>query len=162
MSVNLSSWIIFGLCSIPDLYAKIPAFYPKIPALHAKIPVFYSDIYIFCFHCTVNVHGWVLLVRLWSAVNDNACAMCGWKWGGWGHVGGKIISQLCARNYSRAQFIAPIWGPILNSYPYPGPTGDWEGNIRGSCGSGTSQPQFRSVRWLIHIRVKWFPQIFRN
>ena len=55
----------------------------------------------------------------------------------------KKYAPVCARNYSGAQFIAKIRGPILISSPDPGTAGYWEGKLNGSYGSRTLQLQFR-------------------
>ena len=40
-----------------------------------------------------------------------------------------IFSQMCARNYSVAQFIAPSQGLMLCPSPDPGPIGEWGGEL---------------------------------
>ena len=53
----------------------------------------------------------------------------------------KTIALVCAQNYSVEQFIAPSLGLIPNPSSAPGPSGDWEGELRKSCGIKTLPPR---------------------
>ena len=85
--------------------------------------------------------------------------MCG-QGGMEGHVGGKTFARVCMQNYSGAQFIAPRQGLISNPNMYPGPAGDWEDNLGGSCGSTTLRPKLQSSRWPMSVCGKWVPRVF--
>ena len=97
MPVPLISQILSDICLIPDFYAEVP--------------VIYADICFFCFHCSVNVCGWVRVIRLRSIANDGIGAMRGQGGGGWGNVGGYYF---CAS--VRAKL---LWRPIYCANPRP-------------------------------------------
>ena len=59
-------------------------------------------------HCANNVHSRVPIQCLRYSANDGAHAIHGKGGGGRGHVGGNLFVRVCARNYSGAQFIAPM------------------------------------------------------
>ena len=67
---------------------------------------------------------------------------------------------MCARNYSGTRFTAIIWGLIRVPIPVLVPAGYWIEELCGSFRSTTSIPQFRFVRWLIHIYMKGVTQVF--
>ena len=142
MSVNLASRILSDFRPIPAFYAKVPA------------P--YADIYLFHFPCAGNICGRVLSGRIRQIANY----VCGREGGGQGNVGGKKNVWVCTQNYSGTQFIAPSLGLILNPSSAPGPSGDWEGELRKSCGIKTLPPRLWSVRQPIHVCVKWVSQVF--
>ena len=63
------------------------------------------------------------------------------------------------QEYSGAQFIAPIQGPILGISPVTGTAGDWEYNLRGSYRSTTTWPRLQSGCWLDHVLMKGVPWV---
>ena len=54
-------------------------------------------------------------------------------------------SQMCAQNYSGAQFIVPSRGLIPGPSTAPGPTVGWRGYLRGSFLSTTLRPRLWSA-----------------
>ena len=87
---------------------------------------------------------------------------CADEGGGRGNIGGKKVAQVCAWNYYGAQFIAPSRGLIPSPSPNPGPDGNWEGELLGSCKSITSLPRlnvtillllFNLLKYDTNIRV---------
>ena len=122
-------------------------------------PWFFCQYLFFVFPCAGNLHGEFPVDCIQSVAKENERVMCGWRGRTVSHWWGGNV-QVCARNYSGAQFIAPIRGPILSPILAPRPTGDWEGEIHESCGNTTLWPLMWSIRWPNHVHVKCIPHVF--
>ena len=104
--------------------------------------------------CFIFQNPWFLLqyfpsvFHRWMSINGhNEHARGAWTRGKEGGVTSvaQSSSQMCAQNYSGAQFIVPIRGLIPGPSTAPGPTVGWRGYLRGSFLSTTLRPRLCSA-----------------
>ena len=105
-------------------------------------------------------HTWVGIRRLSPVSFQGEIVSDAQTRGGSGVVqAAKTCMQVCAQNYSGVWFVALEQGPIPYISPVPGPTGEWVGELCGSCRNKTLWQRLWSIHWPIHVRVKGFPRI---
>ena len=124
-------WSIFSsrlhsyFIPFPDLYAEFPCFYANLFPSPSTVPVTY-----------VGGSPYIVYIR---GHGEHARYAQTRKGGGSVTQIVKNSMQVCTQNYSDTQFIAPIRGLNPGPSTAPGTAGEWGGELRGSCGSTTSQ-----------------------